>query len=51
MVSKNKDFPFDYYLKYLLENKITKKFIKFSKEVFKIIEELKKISQKKLNLK
>ena len=43
MVSKNKDFPFDYYLKYLLENKITKKkFIKFSKEVFKIIEELKK---------
>ena len=52
MVSKNKDFPFDYYLKYLFKNKITKKkFIKFSKEVFKIIEELKKNKPKEIKSK
>ena len=43
MKVKNLDYPFDYYLNFLLKKKISKeKFKKFSKEVFKIINLLKK---------
>jgi len=42
MKSTNTEFPFDFYLDYLLKNRVKKKtFLKFSNQVFKIIEKLK----------
>tara|TARA_Y100000591_G_scaffold192681_1_gene166671 strand:- start:57 stop:272 length:216 start_codon:yes stop_codon:yes gene_type:complete len=49
---KNLEYPFDYYLNYLLKKKVSKEqFKKFSKEVFKIINLLKKEKPKKIRSK
>ena len=43
MIKKNFEFPFDYYINYLLKNKISKrKYQQLSKEVYGIINQLKK---------